>query len=187
VILHAIVDDLETARVAREGGATVIQLRLKGVATSELVERGRPFRDFCSRQAIPFVVNDDVQAAIELGADGVHLGRNDDGAERAHEAGLLLGLSAQDLEEALSAWQERPDYIGAGPVWSTPTKQEATAIGIEGLRAICSAVGVPVVAIGGIDATNAGACLEAGATGVAVVRAAANATAIRAALSGAAV
>jgi len=186
VILHAIVDDLETARVARGGGATVIQLRLKGLATSELVERGRPFRDFCTKQGALFVVDDDVQAAIELAADGVHLGRNDGGAERARETGLLLGLSAQDLEEALSASQGRPNYIGAGPVWSTPTKPEATAIGIEGLRAICSAVDVPVIAIGGIDATNAGACLEAGATGVAVVRAAANAAAIHAALSGAA-
>jgi thiamine-phosphate pyrophosphorylase len=187
VILHAIVDDLETARVARGGGATVIQLRLKGLATSELVERGRPFRNFCTKQGALFVVNDDVQAAIELAADGVHLGRNDEGAERARETGLLLGLSAQDLEEALSASLGRPNYIGAGPVWSTPTKPEATAIGIEGLRAICSAVDVPVIAIGGIDATNAGACLEAGATGVAVVRAAANAAAIHAALSGAAV
>jgi thiamine-phosphate pyrophosphorylase len=187
LILHAIVDDLETARAAWEGGATVIQLRLKGLSTPELVERGRPFRDFCSKQGVPFVVNDDVQAAIELDAGGVHLGRNDGGAERAREAGLLLGLSAQDLEEALLARDEQPDYIGVGPVWSTPTKEEATAIGIEGLRTICSAVDVPVVAIGGIDVTNAGACLEAGAAGVAVVRAAANAAAIRAVLSGATV
>ena len=81
--LHAIVDDLETARVAADGGATVIQLRLKEATTEELVERGRPFRELCAEVGLTFVVNDDVEAAIQLGADGVHLGRDDEGHERA--------------------------------------------------------------------------------------------------------
>jgi thiamine-phosphate pyrophosphorylase len=77
--LHAIVDDLEVARVAAEGGATVIQLRLKGVSTGRLVEHGRRFRDLCSSYGAAFVVNDDVEAAVRLEADGVHLGRMDPG------------------------------------------------------------------------------------------------------------
>jgi thiamine-phosphate diphosphorylase len=187
MMLHALVDDVETAQAAADGGATVIQLRLKGLSTARLVELGRRFRDLCSRYDVTFVVNDDVEAALELGADGVHLGRGDDGVGRAHEAGLLLGLSAQNFDEAVAAELEHPDYIGAGPVWTTPTKPEAPALGLEGLRAICSTVEVPVVAIGGIDATNAAACIEQGAAGVAVVRAAADSAAIRAAIDGAAV
>jgi thiamine-phosphate pyrophosphorylase len=187
MILHALVDELETARAAAEGGATVIQLRLKGLSTGELVERGRRFRDLCSRYDVTFVVNDDVEAAIELGADGVHLGRKDEGIERTREAGLQLGISAQNFDEALAAELEHPDYIGAGPVWATPTKPEALALGLEGLRAICSTVELPVIAIGGIDATNAAACIEEGASGVAVVRTASDAASIRAAIDRAAV
>jgi thiamine-phosphate pyrophosphorylase len=187
MILHALVDELETARRAVEGGATVIQLRLKDVSTGELVERGRPFRDLCAQYGATFVVNDDVEAALELGADGVHLGRQDDGIETAREAGLVLGLSAQTFDGALAAAPAAPDYLGVGPVWETPTKRDAAAIGIEELRRICAAVDVPVIAIGGIDASNAADCIEVGAAGVAVVRAAAGAAAVRAAVERAAV
>ena len=187
MILHALVDELEAARTALGGGATVIQLRLKDVSTADLVERGAAFRDLCRERAVPFFVNDDVEAAIELGADGVHLGREDEGIERAREVGLMVGLSAQNLAEARAVDAERPAYIGAGPVWATPTKSDATPIGLDGLREICLEVSSPVVAIGGIDATNADACLDAGAAGVAVVRAAADAARVRAALDRASV
>lgn len=174
--LHAIVEDLETAAVAVAGGATVVQLRRKGATTDALVEAGRPFRELHAT----FVVNDDVEAAIRLGADGVHLGRDDNGAERALEAGLLLGLSAGGLDEAKAAARAGAAYIGAGPVWETPSKPDADPpIGIEGLRVICAAVTVPVVAIGGIDASNAADCIRAGATGVAVIRSAREAAALR--------
>jgi thiamine-phosphate pyrophosphorylase len=176
VRLHAIVEDLATARAAVEGGATVVQLRLKGLSTDEVVERGVGFR----RLPATFVVNDDVEAALRLAADGVHLGRGDDGAERALEAGLTLGLSAASPEEARDAEARGAAYVGAGPVWATPSKADADPpIGLEGLRAICGAVSIPVVAIGGVDATNARACVEAGAAGVAVIRAARDAAAIR--------
>jgi thiamine-phosphate pyrophosphorylase len=186
VILHALVDELDVARAAI-GGATVIQLRLKDAPTDEVVARGAPFASLCRERGVTFVVNDDVEAAIALGADGVHLGRGDAGIDRAREARLLIGLSAQTLEEGLAVDAEAPAYIGAGPVWETPTKSDAAAIGLDGLRAICRAVGAPVVAIGGIEPSNARACLDAGAAGVAVVRAAANTAAVRAALERAAV
>lgn len=181
--LHAIVDDLETARIAADGGATVIQLRLKGVSTDKLVERGRAFRELCDDTGLTFVINDDVDAAVELRADGVHLGRDDPGVELAIQTQLLLGRSAATVDEALQAAKHGASYIGAGPVWATPSKEDADPpIGLEGVAAISEAVSIPVVAIGGIDATNARACIEAGATGVAVIRAARDAARIRAAL-----
>jgi len=163
--VHAIVDSLETARVAVAAGATVVQLRAK-VPTDEVVARGGGFREL----GVTFLVNDDVDAAIALGAHGVHLGQGDPGAERAREAGLLLGRSAVTLEQALVA---DADYLGVGPVWETPSKEDADpAMGLDGLLEICAAMEVPVIAIGGIDARNAAACIRAGAAGVAVIRAA---------------
>lgn len=184
--LHAVVDDLSTAERAVEGGATVIQLRLKDVPTPTLVERGRPFRDLCARSAVSFIVNDDVEAARLLDADGVHLGRSDAGAERAVELGLILGLSAAGVDEARDAERRGAAYIGAGPVWATPSKRDADPpLDLEGLAAICRAVAPPVVAIGGIDASNAADCIRAGAAGVAVIRAATDARELRGAIDAA--
>ena len=182
MILHALVDDLRVARVAIEGGATLVQLRLKERSTIQRIEQGAPFRDLCARSGVTFVVNDDVEAALVLGAHGVHLGSEDDGLERAREAGLLIGLSAQTLDEALAADNERPDYLGVGPVCATPIKPGVPALGFEGLHEVCESVAAPVIAIGGVDATNAALCIEAGAVGVAVVRAATNAASVRTAL-----
>jgi len=177
--LHAIVFDLETAKVAVEGGATVVQLRLKGAPTEEVVTAGAPFRDL----GATFVVNDDVEAAIALGADGVHLGRDDPGAEEAVARGLMLGVSAASVDEAKAGEALGAAYVGAGPVWETPTKPDADpALGLDGLAEICEAVSVPVIAVGGIDAGNARDCIEAGAFGVAVVRAATDARAVSEAL-----
>jgi len=165
VRVHALVRDLETAQAAVAAGATVVQLRVKA-PTAAVVAAGRGFREL----GVTFVVDDDVEAALALGADGVHLGRADEGAERAREHGLLLGRSVASVEEARAA---DADYLGAGPLWETPSKPDADPpIGLEGLRRVCCAVEIPVVAIGGIDATNAAACIEAGAAGVAVIRAA---------------
>jgi thiamine-phosphate pyrophosphorylase len=182
VKLHAIVEDLETARSAVEGGATVVQLRRKDASTSELVDAGQPFRELPAT----FVVNDDVEAALRLGADGVHLGREDRGAERALDAGLLLGLSAASVAEAEAGESAGATYLGAGPVWSTPSKPDADPpIGLDGLSEICAAVSIPVVAIGGIDASNAADCIRAGAAGVAVIRAATDAASLRSAIDAA--
>jgi thiamine-phosphate pyrophosphorylase len=177
VRLHAIVEDLAAARAAVAGGATVVQLRRKGSTTDELVDVGQGFAELDAL----FVVNDDVEAALRLGANGVHLGRADEGAERALAAGLLLGTSAGSVAEALDGERQGADYIGAGPVWATPSKPDADpAIGLEGLSEICRAVSVPVVAIGGVDVSNAAGCIRAGASGVAVIRAATEARELRA-------
>jgi thiamine-phosphate pyrophosphorylase len=145
VRVHAIVADLATAQRAVAAGATVVQLRVKA-GTDEVVQRGRGFGGL----GVTFVVNDDV--------------------ERARAEGLLLGRSAASLDQAVGV---DADYLGVGPVWETPSKADADpAIGLEGLREIARAVSVPVIAIGGVDASNAGACIGAGAAGVAVIRAA---------------
>jgi thiamine-phosphate pyrophosphorylase len=186
--LHAIVDNLGVARAAVEGGATVVQLRVKHLPTAGVVERGRPFRRLCDEAGVTFVVNDDVEAALLLEADGVHLGRVDPGAERALDEGLLLGLSASSVHVAVAAEARGATYVGAGPVWQTPSKPDADPpLGLAGLAEICRAVLVPVVAIGGVDAGNAENCLRSGAAGVAVIRAAADARAIREAIERAAV
>jgi len=163
--VHALVEDLETAGRAIVAGATVVQLRVKG-PTEQIVAAGRGFRAL----GTTFVVNDDVDAALELGADGVHLGRSDVGAARARARGLLLGRSATTYAEAV---QSDADYLGVGPIWPTPSKADAApAIGLLELERICRAVTVPVIAIGGIDPANAADCIRAGAAGVAVIRAA---------------
>ena len=163
--VHAIVDQLETAKRAVAAGATIVQLRVKA-PTAVVVERGHGFTEL----GVTFIVNDDVDAAIKLDADGVHLGQKDEGAERARAHGLWVGRSVATVEQALAA---DADYLGAGPVWATPSKADAEPpIGLEGLRRVCVAVDIPVVAIGGIDASNAAACIESGAAGVAVIRAA---------------
>jgi thiamine-phosphate pyrophosphorylase len=176
VRLHVLVEELEPARLAVDEGATVVQLRMKGASTAEVVACGLGFGVLDAT----FVVNDDVDAAIALDADGVHLGRSDEGVDRALASGLLVGLSAASVDEALDAEWEGAAYVGAGPVWATPSKPDADpAIGLGGLREICEAVSIPVVAIGGVDAGNAGSCIEAGASGVAVIRAVADAGAVR--------
>jgi thiamine-phosphate pyrophosphorylase len=165
VRVHAIVEDVETARQAVEAGATVVQLRVKA-PTAEVVSRGWGLRGL----GTTFVVNDDVAATLELGADGVHLGQEDEGADAARSRGLLLGRSATTYDEAVAA---DADYLGVGPIWETPSKSDAAPpLGLGELARICRAVRAPVIAIGGIDASNAAECIRAGAAGVAVIRAA---------------
>jgi thiamine-phosphate diphosphorylase len=180
VILHAIVSDFEAAERAVGAGATVVQLRLKGATTDELVAVGGPFGALDAT----FIVNDDIDAAITLGADGVHLGQGDRGAEQALDSGLLLGISVANRREAAIAEYQGADYLGAGAIWPTPSKEDAPPIGLDALREICMSVSVPVIAIGGVDASNAAECIRAGAAGVAVIRAAGD-PALRAALDAA--
>ena len=135
--VHAIVGDAEAARRAVEAGATVVQLRVKA-PTAQVVGRGRGLRGL----GTTLVVNDDVDAALELGADGVHLGQDDKGAETARSRGLLLGRSATTYAEALAA---DADYLGVGPIWETPSKSDAALpLGLDELERICRAVRVPV-------------------------------------------
>ncbi|NUT54822.1 MAG: thiamine phosphate synthase, partial [Thermoleophilia bacterium] len=159
----------------------VVQLRLKGAPTAEVVALARALAGLEAE----LVVNDDVDAALELGV-GVHLGQGDAGIERAREAGLPVGVSVRTRREGAVAEFAGATYLGAGPIWETPSKPDAApAIGLDGLRDICLAVAVPVVAIGGIDSANAADCIRAGASGVAVIRAVAEIEALREAVDAA--
>ena len=174
--LHALVSDEETARRAAAGGATVVQLRLKGAPTEDVVALGRALADLDAE----LIVNDDVEAALELGV-GVHLGQGDAGIERAREAGIPLGISVTTRREAAVAELDGATYLGVGPIWPTPSKPDAAPpIGIDGLRDVCLSVSIPVIAIGGIDSSNASECIRAGAAGVAVIRAVAEIETLRA-------
>ena len=165
--LHALVADAETARAAAEGGATVVQLRLKDAPTAEWSSSGRALAGLGAE----LVVNDDVDAALELGC-GVHLGQGDPGRARASRRASRSGSRRRTRREAAVAEFAGATYIGAGPIWATPSKPDAgEPIGLDGLRDVCLAVTIPVVAIGGIDSTNAADCIRAGASGVAVIRA----------------
>jgi thiamine-phosphate pyrophosphorylase len=130
-------------------------------------------------------MNDDVAAAAELGC-AVHLGQGDRGVEAARRAGIAFGRSTGSVEEARRAEAEGALYVGAGAVWETPSKADAgPAIGLDGLGAICRAVRLPVIAIGGVDSTNTASCIAAGAAGVAVIRAVTELPLLRAVLDAA--
>jgi thiamine-phosphate diphosphorylase len=179
--VHALVADDAGARRAAAGGATVVQLRSKEASTGELVALGRRLTDVEAE----LIVNDDVDAAIELGC-GVHLGQSDPGVDRARAAGLPLGISVAKRREAAVAEFAGATYLGAGPIWATPSKPDAgEPIGLDGLRDICLSVSIPVVAIGGVDVSNAAECIRAGAAGVAVIRAVDEIEALRAAVDAA--
>ena len=179
--LHALVGDLETARRAAEGGATVIQLRMKGARTEDVIAVGREVCQLVRPMGLSVVINDDLEAARALPADYVHLGRED--LNRWGTPPIPFGLSAATVREAAVNEFRGAAYIGAGPVWATPSKPDADEpIGLDGLALIASQVSVPVIAIGGVDASNAGDCIRAGAAGVAAIRAVAEIEALRAAV-----
>lgn len=179
--LHALVANEEAARRAAGDGATVVQLRLKDAPTADVVALGRALAGLQAE----LIVNDDVDAALELGC-GVHLGQGDPGLARAVAAGIPVGVSVTKRREAAVAEFEGATYLGAGPIWPTPSKPDAAApIGLDGLRDVCLSTSLPVVAIGGIDASNAAECIAAGAAGVAVIRAVAEIEALRRAVDAA--
>lgn len=165
----------DVVAAALAGGAPAVQLRLKEGTTREMVRLGRRLRELTREAGALLFVNDRVDVALVIGADGAHVGDDDlplAAARAVAPAGFLLGRSVDSAAQALAAEREGADYVGAGPVAATPSKHDAgAAIGLEGVRAIREAVCVPVVAIGGIDLENAGAVARAGADGVAVIRA----------------
>lgn len=163
------------ARAAVAGGVTCVQLREKTCGTREFIEEAQVLLAMLRPLGIPLIVNDRVDVALAVGADGVHLGQRDmpiAAARRLGPPGWLIGISAESVADAVRAEQAGADYVGASPVFATPTKTDhAAPLGLEGVRAIRSAVQIPLVAIGGIHAGNARVVIQAGADGLAVVSA----------------
>ena len=176
---------VEVVRAAIRGGVSCVQLREKQLETRAFVERARALKAWLAPRGVPLIINDRLDVALAVGADGVHLGQNDlaiADARRLVGNRMIIGISAESVADAVRAEAEGADYIGASPVFTTPTKTDtAPPLGLDGLRAIRRAVRLPLVAIGGIDADNASQVLRAGADGLAVVSAIVSAPCPRAA------
>ena len=160
---------------AIRGGATVVQYREKNLSTRMMIEEAAAIAAICRRLGALFIVNDRLDVALAVGADGLHVGQDDMPARVARDLlgpAAILGVSAGSGAEAKKAEADGADYIGASPIFSTPTKTDAgPALGIAGLSAMAAATTLPVVAIGGINADNARSLIAAGASGLAVVSA----------------
>jgi thiamine-phosphate pyrophosphorylase len=166
---------VETTRAAVAGGATIVQLRDKTADTRRMVETGRALQQVLSGTNALLVINDDVEAAIALGADGLHIGQNDLGemeARRKIGPDMILGLSVETLELAAAVDPAIVDYAGIGPIFATATKPDhKQPIGLTGLADLVRACPVRSVAIGGLKAEHVGPVLATGAEGLAVVSA----------------
>ena len=157
-----------------KGGATFLQLREKELDREAILAEAREIQAIAARYHVPFVINDSVDIALACDADGVHVGQTDlMGRDVRALIGpdKILGITANTVELAVAAERAGADYIGAGAVFGTTTKQNATNLSLDTLKAICQAVNIPVVAIGGINADNLPRLAGTGAAGAAVVSA----------------
>ena len=159
---------------AIEGGATMVQLREKNLQDELFWKEAVEIQKLCKAYSIPFIVNDNVGIARKIHADGVHVGQKDMAAgdvRKLLEPDQILGVSAQTVEQAVLAEKQGADYLGVGAVFPTGTKADAQEVSFEMLARICSAVSIPVVAIGGITGENVARLQGSGIYGVAVVSA----------------
>lgn len=164
----------QQVEAALKGGATCVQLREKNLADSSVLAEAREISALCKQYRVPFILNDNVALAAQCGADGVHLGQEDmDPAQARRILGpdAIIGVSAHNVAEAKAAVAAGADYLGCGAMFATTTKTNVTALPKETLRAICAAVSVPVVAIGGISKQNLLSLAHCGEAGVALVSA----------------
>ena len=167
-----------------QGGATFIQLREKQLDRPAFLQEAKEIKTLCRRYGVPFVIDDDVDLALEVDADGVHVGQSDMEALDVRAKlgpGKIVGVSAQTVEQALLAEKHGADYLGVGAVFPTGSKDDADDVSYDTLKAICQAVSIPVVAIGGINRDNVARLADSGICGVAVISAIYGAPDIRAA------
>ena len=166
---------LDIVGAAVSGGVTCVQLREKECSTREFIEEALAVKDFLKARGVPLIINDRVDVALAVGADGVHLGQTDMPLEAAQKIlgdSMIIGISAESLEDAVEAEKGGADYLGVSPIFATPTKTDtAPPLGLEGLRAIRRAVNLPLVGIGGLNQDNAADVIRSGGDGVAVVSA----------------
>ena len=159
---------------ALQGGVTFLQLREKKLDKELFMKEAREIKELCRKYKVPFIINDNVEIAKAIDADGVHVGQSDMEAGDVRKrlgADKIIGVSAKTVEQALLAEKHGADYLGVGAVFSTSTKTDATGVSHETLRDICQAVKIPVVAIGGITNDNVDELSGYGADGIAVISA----------------
>jgi len=173
LLLYAISDgDIQAIEAALRGGATMLQLRAKGLSDQELLALARAVKKITDQFGVPLIINDRADIALAVDAAGAHLGLSD-GDLRAARAllgpGKILGATARTVEQALAAQAAGADYLGCGAVFGTRTKADAVPMPLDLLREICAAVRIPVVAIGGVDRANIERLCGCGMAGFAVV------------------
>ena len=164
----------EQVEDALKGGATFIQLREKELDYDSFLAEAFEVKALCKKYNVPFVINDNVDIAVACDADGVHVGQSDMEAGKVREKlgpDKIIGVSCKNVEQALLAKKHGADYLGVGAMYPTGTKKDATAVTPEALSAICQAVDIPVVAIGGINKDRLEPLKGTGVDGVAVVSA----------------
>lgn len=159
---------------ALKGGATFIQLREKELDEEHFLEEAKEIKELCRRYQVPFVINDNVEIALAVDADGVHVGQSDMEAGMCGQSSgsdKIIGVSAQTVEQAVMAEQNGADYLGVGAVFPTGSKADALEVSHDTLKAICKAVKIPVIAIGGISKENILELSGSGICGIAVISA----------------
>lgn len=165
----------QIVEAAIHGGVTVVQYREKCAGTRQMIKEALEIRDLCHAHNIPLIINDRVDIALAVNADGIHIGQEDMPASLARKiigAEKIIGVSVENTTQAGTAMSEGADYVAASPIYATPTKPDAPhPLGIRGLQEIVRICSIPVVAIGGLNTSNTANILQAGAAGIAVVSA----------------
>lgn len=165
---------VDAVRESLEGGVTFLQLREKELDEERFYEEAVQLQELARKYKVPFVVNDNVDIAVRMDADGVHVGQNDmDAGDVRALIGpdKILGVSAQTVEQAVLAEERGADYLGVGAVFPSGSKEDAVEVSFETLKAICEAVSIPVIAIGGITQENTADLAGSGICGIAVISA----------------
>lgn len=160
--------------LALKGGATMIQIREKDLDENAFLKEAEQIQSLCAKYCVPFIVNDNVELAVKIGADGVHVGQSDMAAKDVRALigkDKILGVSAQTVKQALEAQKCGANYLGTGAIFPTGSKDDAQVLGVQTLKEICSAVNIPVVAIGGISKDNILELKKSGIAGVSVISA----------------
>ena len=164
----------DQVKKALDGGATFVQLREKNLDRADFLAEALEIQKLCREYGVPFVINDEVSIAKDIDADGVHVGQSDMEAMDVRKIlgpDKILGVSAQTVEQAIIAEKHGADYLGVGAVFATGSKDDADDVSHETLKAICEAVSIPVIAIGGITKDNVSELAGSGICGVAVISA----------------
>jgi thiamine-phosphate pyrophosphorylase len=174
-VLQSRFSHTELTRLAIAGGANTIQYRQKSGSTREMIEIAQSMKQLCSEAGVTFIVNDRLDVAVAVEADGVHLGQEDFPIPLARKLlgeGRIIGGSAATISEARNCLSEGADYIGFGPVYPTASKDDAGPVsGIDILKQVVETIPLPIIAIGGVDAENTPEVMRAGAHGIAVISA----------------
>lgn len=166
--LHSVVKE------SLDGGVTFVQLREKQLDEAHFMEEAKDLQALCREYNVPFIINDNVDIALAMDADGVHVGQSDmEAGDVRAKLGpdKIIGVSAQTVEQAVLAEKQGADYLGVGAVFPTGSKDDATEVPHEILKAICEAVSIPVIAIGGITQKNVSTLAGSGICGIAVISA----------------